>query len=131
MVNSNRKKPLPKKYEVTLFLIKGVQFLTTQFSVAFGEGQRPVNCPTRARSASDKATWIGLSGGREISRTSSSFFTNLGGSVFFFYGKEANNELNASSTVGGDRGGGTWEETNASIAVRGSPGSDARAHSYC
>jgi hypothetical protein len=73
-----------------------------------------------------------LSAGRfsynKISGISSSFFTNLGGSVVFFFGREASIRLKATLAVGVDGGGGTWEEPSTSMAARGDPGSVARAH---
>lgn len=71
----------------------------------FGEGQSPVNWPTRARSVRDRATWISLSGGREILGISSSFFTNFAASPFFFFGKDASGELKVSASEGGGGGG--------------------------
>ena len=88
-MNSKRKYPLPRKYEVTFSLISGTQFLMTQFSVDFGDGHSPVNWSMRARSTNDRTTWIGVSGGREITRISSSFLINFAASAVFFFGRLA------------------------------------------
>ena len=78
---SNRKYPLPTEYDATFLEMRGLQFLWTQLSVDFGEGQSPVNCPIRARSARERATHIVSSGGRATSGTSSILLTNFGGSL--------------------------------------------------
>jgi len=94
---------------VTFYLIKGFQFFITQVLVALGDGHRPVNCPTSTRSDIDKATCIGISGGRDTSDISSTLLTNFEASVFFFLGKESINELKAIAFGKGRRGGGGEE----------------------
>lgn len=59
-----------------------------------------MNCPTKARSDKERATWIGFSGGSEISGISSSRFTNFDASVVFFFGSEFNKFEKASTLAG-------------------------------
>lgn len=80
------------------------QFLATQLSVVLGEGQRPVNYPTKARSAKERATWIDFSGGSEISGMSSKHFTNFAASIIFFFGREFNRLTKASTSEEGGEG---------------------------
>lgn len=87
-----------------LFLINGAQFLLTKISVDLGDGHSLMNWPMRACSAKDRATWIEVSNGREISWISSSLLTNLAASLFFFYGKQAKSRLKASADEGGGGG---------------------------
>lgn len=57
--------------------IFALQFLSTHFCTALGEGHNPVNCPTKPRFANEIAAFLGSVGGNEISSMSTSFFTNL------------------------------------------------------
>lgn len=54
-----------------------IQLHSTHFWTDLGEGQRPVNCPTRPLLARVIADFLGRDGGRETSGISSSFLINL------------------------------------------------------
>lgn len=110
-----------------LLLIRGAQFLLTQVSVVLGEGHRPVNWPTRARSAKERATWIGVSGGREISGMFSGILTNLAASLFFFCGKPAKSWEKASADEGGPAWGELGTSLRASPAYKSLPAADERS----
>ena len=57
--------------------IFALQFLSTHFWIALGEGHNLVNYPTKPHSSKEISTFLGSVGGNEISGMSANFFTNL------------------------------------------------------
>lgn len=80
--------------------MRGFQLWSIQIANSLGDGQIPVNYPTRPLAAKrrtkimDKEAWTGTLG------ISSSFFTNLEGGGLFDFGAEAMSERNASMSSG-------------------------------
>ena len=71
------KYPFPQKWMEILPCILSNQFCSIHLCALFGEGQRPVNCPMRPRSANERVAMRGRAGGRITSCRTSSFFNNL------------------------------------------------------